>query len=286
MSDSSLRRMIKEQWVEEAKMNGGHVMCYACHLPILHAREITYDHWYPKSLGGRTTYENGRPMHSRCNSVKSNMLPEEWEAKKWQILHRHGIKTIMDYDISGSQIDLNNLPKVTQQGNTIIQEYNPGFKPLKIKKSKVKTRSRKKKGNNIPFRKLKDSRQQHAKRMREIKREEKKQLFANHSTQVGLKGGPFHLSRPYDIGSIINYIVEKRKDIPVFEIKEGIVIGITFRDSVRYALVKDFYLENGKVMTQLLEVLPMSLKQAELVKSHQEFQVQQMLSRKVNQYQH
>lgn len=44
-------------------------------LPLL--EDITFDHWYPRSLGGTWDVENLRLMHKRCNALKGDKVPNE-----------------------------------------------------------------------------------------------------------------------------------------------------------------------------------------------------------------
>lgn len=47
----------------------------AAALPLLD--DITFDHWYPRSLGGTWDVENLRIMHKRCNAMKGDTVPLE-----------------------------------------------------------------------------------------------------------------------------------------------------------------------------------------------------------------
>jgi 5-methylcytosine-specific restriction endonuclease McrA len=40
-------------------------------------RDLTLDHWVPRSKGGRHTYENLRTMCRPCNHAKGDKLPDE-----------------------------------------------------------------------------------------------------------------------------------------------------------------------------------------------------------------
>ncbi len=42
-------------------------------------QEMTYDHYIPRVYGGKTTIENGRTSCTRCNNLKGDMMPNEWE---------------------------------------------------------------------------------------------------------------------------------------------------------------------------------------------------------------
>ena len=42
-------------------------VCCICGLPIRTRKELTCQHVKPRSKGGRTTFENCRPAHAKCN---------------------------------------------------------------------------------------------------------------------------------------------------------------------------------------------------------------------------
>lgn len=49
--------------------------CYYCSKIILNEQDITYDHYYPVSKGGKTTKKNGRISCYKCNREKADMNP-------------------------------------------------------------------------------------------------------------------------------------------------------------------------------------------------------------------
>ena len=74
----------------------------------------------------------------------------------------------------------------------------------------------------------------------------------------------YDLKQPYDIGTTIYYIKEDlTQKKPKFEIKEGVIIGFTYKNTVEYVLVKDFFInEQGKIDSELLDVIPLTKPQA------------------------
>ena len=74
----------------------------------------------------------------------------------------------------------------------------------------------------------------------------------------------YNLKQPYDIGTTIYYIKEDlSQKKPKFEIKEGVIIGFTYKNTVEYVLVKDFFInEQGKIDSELLDVIPLTKPQA------------------------
>ena len=74
----------------------------------------------------------------------------------------------------------------------------------------------------------------------------------------------YSLKQPYNIGTTIYYIKEDlTQKKPKFEIKEGVIIGFTYKNTVEYVLVKDFFInEQGKIDSELLDVIPLTKPQA------------------------
>lgn len=46
---------------------------------------LTYDHWVPQKLGGKTTLENGVAACRPCNKAKGHMTPRRW--REWMDSH-------------------------------------------------------------------------------------------------------------------------------------------------------------------------------------------------------
>lgn len=55
---------------------------YCAYCGIYVGAQGTIDHYVPYALGGRTTSSNLRWCCLSCNSLKGNMSPKDWEAKK------------------------------------------------------------------------------------------------------------------------------------------------------------------------------------------------------------
>lgn len=54
--------------------------CALCRKPMITMKDITIDHWIPKSKGGTNDLANLRLAHPKCNQSKRDLLPEEWLA--------------------------------------------------------------------------------------------------------------------------------------------------------------------------------------------------------------
>ncbi len=69
------RRLRTSQWWKRKRSSG---ICHYCrgHFP---PRELTMDHVIPLSRGGRTERINVVPCCKKCNSLKKQMLPAEWD---------------------------------------------------------------------------------------------------------------------------------------------------------------------------------------------------------------
>lgn len=262
MSDSNhIIKDFKSLWSEQCKR--GELYCYLCGNPITSMHQCNAEHWLPRSLGGRTDRYNIKPAHIVCNSAKSNLSPEQWDKMKWDILDTYNIKVSQDYDLVQKQIDSNQ--PITIHSSAHIDDSI--FDVRHNKRERLKHQNDKR---------------AHKKATRQARRflRYTEPLEQTHSTQIYGHGGSYQLKQPYTIGGIIHYVTEDNSSsIPKFDVKEGIVLGISYKKDVKYALVKDFYSTgNGKIESQLLEVLPLSLKQAQLIRNHQTMQVQQLLN--------
>lgn len=73
-----------------------------------------------------------------------------------------------------------------------------------------------------------------------------------------------NLQYSYNIGSNIYYVKEHlSEEKPFFEVKDGIIIGFSYKNTIEYALVKDFYIDkDGKVQSELVETIPLTKIQA------------------------
>ncbi len=48
-----------------------------CGEPFKTHKDITFDHWIPRSRGGTDSIDNYRLMHKKCNASKSDKMPNE-----------------------------------------------------------------------------------------------------------------------------------------------------------------------------------------------------------------
>ena len=56
--------------------------CSICGQPILNNQKISLDHHIPKCRGGADNAENLLPAHQICNSIKNDLMPEDFEKVK------------------------------------------------------------------------------------------------------------------------------------------------------------------------------------------------------------
>jgi 5-methylcytosine-specific restriction endonuclease McrA len=72
----SSRKGVKRGWVRYhiKKQKGA---CYWCGIIVW--EKMTLDHYVPISKGGLDVFNNTVGSCDKCNSEKSNMLPDEWE---------------------------------------------------------------------------------------------------------------------------------------------------------------------------------------------------------------
>ncbi len=49
--------------------------CFLCGESFKSEKDITFDHWIPRSRGGTWDIENLRNTHKRCNAIKGDRMP-------------------------------------------------------------------------------------------------------------------------------------------------------------------------------------------------------------------
>lgn len=81
--EPELMRDIKRRWAIKCEL--GELYCFLCNKKIESMKDCNADHWVPRSLGGKSTEENLKPSHVKCNSLKGSIPPEEF------VLHRDEI---------------------------------------------------------------------------------------------------------------------------------------------------------------------------------------------------
>ncbi len=60
-------------------------ICHICGQPILNNQKMSLDHYIPRSHGGTDDAENLLPAHAICNSIKNDMMPNDFEQKKKEL---------------------------------------------------------------------------------------------------------------------------------------------------------------------------------------------------------
>ena len=56
--------------------------CSICGQPILGNQKISLDHYIPRCHGGKDEAANLLPAHTICNSIKNDMMPDQFEVVK------------------------------------------------------------------------------------------------------------------------------------------------------------------------------------------------------------
>lgn len=56
--------------------------CSLCGQPILGNQKMSLDHHIPRCHGGPDIAANLLPAHTICNSIKNNLMPDEFEKQK------------------------------------------------------------------------------------------------------------------------------------------------------------------------------------------------------------
>ena len=64
------------------------VCCSICGKPILKNQKMSIDHHIPKMHGGTDYRDNLFPAHQICNSIKGDMMPDEFDAHKVEMFQR------------------------------------------------------------------------------------------------------------------------------------------------------------------------------------------------------
>ena len=88
------KSQLRQQWLYLMKHN--ELYCALCGHPITMATnkgpwKLTAEHTIPRSRGGATDSTNLVPAHSVCNSLKSDIMPDEWNELGLEILRSYGI---------------------------------------------------------------------------------------------------------------------------------------------------------------------------------------------------
>lgn len=61
---------------------GNYPICHLCGEPITKQQDFSLDHLIPKSQGGKTTPNNLKPAHKKCNRKRGVMPLELWFKQK------------------------------------------------------------------------------------------------------------------------------------------------------------------------------------------------------------
>ena len=62
--------------------------CSICGQPILGNQKISLDHYIPRCHGGKDEAANLLPAHTICNSIKNDMMPDQFEVVKKDLYQR------------------------------------------------------------------------------------------------------------------------------------------------------------------------------------------------------
>lgn len=73
------RISLRKRWAKNHLITKNGSDCSICKRPFNTKKQITIDHIQPLSKGGVDDIENMQLAHYRCNRLKRNMTPEEFE---------------------------------------------------------------------------------------------------------------------------------------------------------------------------------------------------------------
>lgn len=108
---------------------------------------------------------------------------------------------------------------------------------------------------------------------RKLKADKKKALKVENRKKETSRAASYKIKQTYGLGERAYYIKEDRTNgkHPKFEIRDGIILGFTYKNEVRYALVKNIFInQQGKVETELVDVTPLTKHQAVAIKMEYE----------------
>lgn len=72
----------------ELLLGDNEIYCSICGQPITKKQKMSIDHHIPRMHGGTDYRENLFPAHQICNSIKGDLMPEEFEARKEDLFGR------------------------------------------------------------------------------------------------------------------------------------------------------------------------------------------------------
>lgn len=67
------------RWQRNQLINKYGAICFYCEIAFTSMKEITFDHFIPRSKGGLDDLENLRLAHLHCNRLKGSMTYEEFQ---------------------------------------------------------------------------------------------------------------------------------------------------------------------------------------------------------------
>lgn len=79
MSKWRRNKSLTKRWQKNHLIKKYNGICYICGLPFKSKKEITIDHYIPFSKGGFDELDNYRIAHLKCNQMKADMTPQEFE---------------------------------------------------------------------------------------------------------------------------------------------------------------------------------------------------------------
>lgn len=80
------KKNLKRQWL--ALLKDDKLYCVLCGQLIINAKDISVEHYVPKSRGGSKGLYNCFPAHKICNEIKGNLLPDEWNKTKFILIEK------------------------------------------------------------------------------------------------------------------------------------------------------------------------------------------------------
>jgi len=232
-------KQYKQEWIELCEK--GELICGLCLKKIEHVKDITYDHWMPRALGGHTTKENGVPAHPWCNSRKGCIPPDIFVQHREEILSGT-YKLEQPYSLHHKPNIRYGEPVITTQNGHEVQKthkrsYYQG-KPKSKKQLKKEEKQQRK--------------QKRTDRKRKFRKERKKFTKTLYKTSYKLVVPAVLDTKDITLGQTVGQL---RKlllgDKVKFEVARYVVIGFVDGKPIARELVEK---ENKQLATRLIEV--------------------------------
>ena len=99
---------LKREWHKQCREKI--LFCHLCGELILKETEISADHVIPQAFGGKSTTDNLKPAHIKCNNIRDVMEPEVFRSilqkeyngdiyAWWKVIHKKHLKKLRYFSV-------------------------------------------------------------------------------------------------------------------------------------------------------------------------------------------